>query len=125
VTVSVTVTGPGAVHVKFVAAELGAENVPLGADHAYVTAAGFGAVAVPVRETLLPTVTSAGVADTPLAVAQEYVWPLKLADPASGTVPLHCRSTATLVVVLAEIENVAEPAHVTVPSTLVAVSVTV
>ena len=34
VTDSVTVTGPGAVHVKLVVAAVGAENVPLGADHA-------------------------------------------------------------------------------------------
>ena len=37
VTVKVNVTGPSAVHVKLVAAEVGAENVPLGADHAYVS----------------------------------------------------------------------------------------
>ena len=33
-TVSVSVTTPGAVQVKFVFAALAAENVPLGADHA-------------------------------------------------------------------------------------------
>src|SRR5580658_3391223 len=44
--VSVTVTGPDCVQVKFVDALVGAENVPLGADHAYVSAPGFGPVAV-------------------------------------------------------------------------------
>src|SRR5580692_12112377 len=116
-TETVTVTGPGAVHVKLVDAAFGEENEPLGADHVYVIPAAFGADAEAVKATLLPTVVSAGLADEPPATAQLYVSPLKAAEPASGAVAPHCMRTVTFVVVRAVIENGAEePAHVTRPS---------
>ncbi len=103
-------TGPAAVHVKFVDCAFGVENVPLGADHEYVTAPGFGAVAVVAeRTTLPPTVVSDGLAATPLAVAQLNVSPPIATDPESAAALLQRMSTLTFVVVLAVTENVADP----------------
>src|SRR5882672_4388260 len=71
-TVSVSTTGTGTAQVKVVLAEAGAENDPLGADHVYVRLPGSTPVAVPVRATVLPTVVSDGLADTPPATPQLY-----------------------------------------------------
>jgi hypothetical protein len=62
----VTDTGkvPGAVHVKFVAAELAAVSVPLGADHANARAAGSGDVTDTDKAIEEPTVVSIGLAVT-------------------------------------------------------------
>ena len=61
-TVSVRATVPATAHVKVVFAEVGAENVPLGADQAYATAEGVGDVAVATSVTIPPTVVSVGLA---------------------------------------------------------------
>jgi hypothetical protein len=114
--VTVTVAGPAAVHVKVVDAELDEDREPLDADHAYVMPAAFGATAVAVSDTLLPTVVSDGDAARPLAVAQLKACPLNAAEPESGACTEHCRSTLTLLVVLAATENAACPEQVTVPS---------
>jgi hypothetical protein len=118
----VTVTGPGVAHVNVVAAAFVEENDPLGADHAYVIAAGFGAVAVAVSDTPLPTKASDGLAAAPPATAQLYVWPVNAADPASGACTLHWRRMVTFVVARLVTEKFAEPPHVTVPSAVVPVT---
>src|SRR5580704_17938503 len=66
----VMVTGPGAVHVKVVDDPLADEKVPLGADHAYVSAPGFGPLAVAESAIEPPTVVSDGLAETPATAAQ-------------------------------------------------------
>jgi hypothetical protein len=71
-TVTVKVTAPGVVHVKLVLAELGAENVPLGADHAYVSALGFTEVAVANALTEPPTVVSLGMSESDSAVIDAH-----------------------------------------------------
>ena len=104
---------------SFVEAPVGAENVPLGADQAYASAPALGPVAVAVRFTALPTVVSEGLAETPEATAQLYVWAPIAADPASGAGDPHCMRTVTLVVWRLVTEKLVEPAQVTVPSTVV------
>jgi hypothetical protein len=119
VTETVATTGPDAVHVKLVDAPVAAENVPLGADQAYARAPALGPVAVAVRFTVLPTVVSEGLAETPEATAQLYVWAPIAAEPASGAGEPHCMRTVTLVVCRLVTEKLADPAQVTVPSTVV------
>ena len=57
-------------HVKFVLGEVGAEKVPLGADHAYVRPPGFTPVAAAPRATEPLTVVSDGRTETELTDAQ-------------------------------------------------------
>jgi hypothetical protein len=115
VVVRVSVTFPVVPHVKFVWAEFGALNEPVGADHAYVMPLAFGAVAAPETAIELPTVVSDGLAVTEFIVAQLYVVAVTLTVPACPGAVLHWRGTATLVVVRAVMLNVAEPTHVTLP----------
>jgi hypothetical protein len=125
VTANVTVTGPGAVHVKLVDCASGAENLPLSANHAYVRAEGSGAVADAVRAMLVPTVVSDGAAVMPFAIAQSKTCPLIAADPPSAAGLGLLRSTVTSVVILAVTENGTESEEVTRPSSRVPESVTV
>jgi hypothetical protein len=67
---TVTVAEPTCVHVKLVVAVFGSLKEPVEEDQAYVSVPGFGPVASAASATELPTVTSSGLADTELKLAQ-------------------------------------------------------
>jgi hypothetical protein len=121
-TFSVMVTMAGlAGHVKTGEALVGSLKVPAVALHAYVAGA-FPAVAVAARAIVDPTVVSVGDADSELMFAHTLVVALTDALPASGTAPAHESATWTAVAPPDEMEKLAEPAQVSVPSVDVAVS---
>ena len=115
-TVRVTGTTPAAEQVKVLLAAPGAENAPLGADHAYVRPPRFGPLATALNATLPPTVVSAGFSVAVVIDAQLYVGAATLAVPASESALLHWRRSVTFVVARTPTENLVEPEQVTVPS---------
>ncbi len=129
-TARVRVTVPGvAGQVKLVVAWFGVLSVPPPlAVHAYVSAAAFGPTALEVKETTPPVVVVAGFAAAEVQVAQFTGVPLTLTPPASSALPVvvQARNTFTLVVDCAvTVKGADVPAHETVPSADVAVSVMV
>ena len=125
-TLTVSVTGPGAVHVNVGLADVASLNVPDAADQWYASGAGPLSVSCATTATPAgkPTAMSAGFAETPSAIGQTLTTPLTSTLPVCGG-SWQSSVTATVATAPAVTLKVPLPPQVDTPSVPVAVSMIV